>query len=52
MIAKSHIGITVFFVFPTPNGRKLPSLLYKKFGLIKTNVPNKIKYIEIATEFM
>lgn len=43
---KSHIGIIVLFLYPTPNSRILLSILYKKCGLIiGTNENITIKII-------
>jgi hypothetical protein len=36
----SHIGNIVLLFIPMPNGRKLPSLLYKKDGLLDTTMTN------------
>ena len=49
MIAKSHAGITVLRLSPTPNSLRLPSKLYKNAGFRDTIIPYKIIKINIDT---
>jgi len=46
----SHDGMIVFLLKPTPNSRRLPSLLNKKDGLIECIIPYAA--IKIAIEIV
>lgn len=49
MMDITQIGITVLFLYPTPNGLNPPSLLYRNAGFMKCIIENNIKNIKIAT---
>jgi hypothetical protein len=46
----THIGMTVFSRYPTPNGRNPPSRLYMNPGLTKCMIPKTIKKRRIAID--
>ena len=50
----TQIGTTVLFLYPNPNGRKLPSSIYANAGFEKctTENINKNKIIAIVTLFI
>ena len=41
MMDSNQIGKIVLFLYPIPNSLILPSLLYRKDGLVNTIIPNK-----------
>jgi hypothetical protein len=49
IIASNQTGIIVLFLYPTPNSLKLPSLLYKKAGLMYCIREKITKNTRIAT---